>query len=76
MSQEALALDAGVDRTYVSRLERELENPTVIVLERLATTLGVPVAALFAFPEPNEQQPKALRGGRRRQQPANPKELK
>ena len=29
LSQEALAVDAEIDRTYVSRLERGLENPTV-----------------------------------------------
>ncbi len=32
LSQEALAVDAGIDRTYVSRLERGLENPSVAVL--------------------------------------------
>jgi len=29
-----LAVDAGIDRTYVSRLERGLENPSVAVLEK------------------------------------------
>ena len=41
LSQEVLAVDAEIDRTYVSRLERGLENPTVIVLERLANALSV-----------------------------------
>ena len=40
LSQEDLAVDAGIDRTYVSRLERGLENPTVAVLEKLARALG------------------------------------
>ena len=40
LSQEALAVDAAVDRTYVSRLERRLENPTVGVLERIAKAIG------------------------------------
>jgi len=39
ISQEALAVDAQIDRTYVSRLERNLENPTVAVLERLSEAL-------------------------------------
>lgn len=39
LSQEMLAVDAGIDRTYVSRLERGLENPTVTVLEKLARGL-------------------------------------
>ena len=39
LSQEQLAVDAGVDRSYMSRLERGLENPTVAVLERLAAAV-------------------------------------
>jgi transcriptional regulator with XRE-family HTH domain len=39
LSQETLAVDAGIDRTYVSRLERGRENPTVAILEKLATAL-------------------------------------
>src|SRR5215472_6882784 len=44
LSQENLAVDAGIDRTYVSRLERGLENPTVAVLEQLAVALGAGTA--------------------------------
>jgi DNA-binding XRE family transcriptional regulator len=32
LSQEVLAVDAKIDRTYVSRLERGLENPSVAVV--------------------------------------------
>jgi transcriptional regulator with XRE-family HTH domain len=52
LSQEALAVDAAVDRTYVSRLERNLENPSVAVLERLATALTIDIAELFSVPIP------------------------
>lgn len=48
LSQEVLAVDAGIDRTYVSRLERHLENPTVAVLERVAKALDCRVVDLFA----------------------------
>jgi transcriptional regulator with XRE-family HTH domain len=48
LSQEALAVDAEIDRTYVSRLERNLENPTVGVLERVAKALHCPIVDLFA----------------------------
>lgn len=41
LSQEALALQADVDRTYVSGLERGLRNPSVDILDRLAKALGV-----------------------------------
>jgi transcriptional regulator with XRE-family HTH domain len=46
-SQESLAVDANIDRTYVSRLERALENPTVAVLEKLAAALDVDIGELF-----------------------------
>lgn len=64
--QEALAVDAEVDRTYVSRLERNLENPTVAVLERLARALGTPITELFAVPKPGARPPQPLPKGRRR----------
>src|SRR6185436_15519612 len=35
-SQEALADEAGLDRTYVSGIERVVRNPTVTVVERVA----------------------------------------
>jgi transcriptional regulator with XRE-family HTH domain len=47
LSQEALAEDAEIDRTYVSRLERNLENPTVLVLERLAAALKCKIGDLL-----------------------------
>ncbi|HEY5236815.1 MAG TPA: helix-turn-helix transcriptional regulator [Rhizomicrobium sp.] len=47
LSQENLAVDAGVDRTYVSRLERGIENPTIAVLERLSIAMDVDIAELF-----------------------------
>jgi transcriptional regulator with XRE-family HTH domain len=40
LSQEALAHTAGVDRTYVSQVERRQRNLTITVLARLATALG------------------------------------
>jgi transcriptional regulator with XRE-family HTH domain len=43
-----LAVDAGIDRTYVSRLERGLQNPTVAVLEKLARALSSNIEELFS----------------------------
>lgn len=40
LSQEELALAADVDRTYVSQIERRVANPSLLVLVRLAETLG------------------------------------
>lgn len=48
ISQERLAFDSGVDRSYLGGLERGEHNPTVDVLERLAATLSVPLKELFS----------------------------
>ena len=45
-SQEELAARSGLDRTYVSGVERGVRNPTVEVLDRLARALGVTIGAL------------------------------
>ncbi len=41
MSQEALADAAGIDRTYVSALERRKYSLSIDRLDQLAATLGV-----------------------------------
>jgi transcriptional regulator with XRE-family HTH domain len=43
----------------------EEENPTVDVLDRLATTLEVPLSDFFKVPKENSPRPKPLRSGRR-----------
>jgi transcriptional regulator with XRE-family HTH domain len=65
LSQEKLAVDAQVDRTYVSRLERLLENPTVAVLDRLAAALSVHIAEFFVEPKAGLRPPQPLAGGRK-----------
>lgn len=63
ISQERLAFDSGVDRSYLGGLERGEENPTVDVLDKLAATLGVSLIDLFA--PATEEMPKGLRPGRK-----------
>lgn len=63
LSQEQLATDSGADRSYVSRLERGLENPTVAMLDRIAKALDVTIADLSAIP--TGPKPKPLPSGRR-----------
>jgi transcriptional regulator with XRE-family HTH domain len=41
ISQEGLALDAGVDRTFVSKIERGLGNPSLEILLKLSSVLSV-----------------------------------
>jgi transcriptional regulator with XRE-family HTH domain len=47
LSQEALALNADVDRTYVSQIERGVANPSLRVLWQLAIALNVSASDLF-----------------------------
>jgi transcriptional regulator with XRE-family HTH domain len=47
LSQESFANEFGVDRTYVSGIERGVRNPTVSIVARLADALGVDVQDLF-----------------------------
>lgn len=50
-SQEALADAAGLDRTYISGIERVVKNPTVTVVERLASALQCKLGALLDSPD-------------------------
>ena len=65
LSQDALAAEAEVDRTYVSRMERGMENPTVAILDRLANALEVDIVEFFVRPKPGAKLPAPLRGGRK-----------
>jgi len=47
LSQEALALNADVDRTYVSQIERAVGNPSLLVLSKLGAILQVDVLELL-----------------------------
>ena len=48
LAQERLALEAGVDRTVVSKIERHVSNPSLEILVKLAFTLKVPLAQLLS----------------------------
>jgi len=68
LSQEALAVEAEIDRIYVSRLERNLEIPTVLVLERLAEALKCKIADLFVHS--GEGKIATLKAGRKKRKQA------
>ena len=40
-SQEELAFETGLHRTYVSGIERGIRNPTISIIAKLADALGV-----------------------------------
>lgn len=48
ISQERLALEADVDRSYVSHIETGKNNPAVLTLVKLAGALDVTVSELLA----------------------------
>ena len=46
-SQETLAFDAHVDRTYISAIERGTANPSIETLANICYALNVTLAELF-----------------------------
>lgn len=65
VSQERLAADSGIDRAYVSEIEREQGNASLDLLDRLAATLNVTIAEFFTVPDEGAEAPKSLPAGRR-----------
>ncbi|MEM6901147.1 MAG: helix-turn-helix transcriptional regulator [Pseudomonadota bacterium] len=51
LSQEELAFQSDLHRTYVSGVERGIRNPTVAIVARLANALGVTPANLLELQE-------------------------
>jgi transcriptional regulator with XRE-family HTH domain len=49
ISQEELAFNAGMDRTYLSGIERGLRNPSLYNIYRLSKSLNIPTSELFNF---------------------------
>lgn len=47
LSQEQLAFEAEIDRTYVSQIERAVINPSLLVLYKVAKALGTDALALL-----------------------------
>lgn len=65
LSQERVAADTGIDRAYVSELERGLGNASVDLLDRLAGVLEVPLSEFFVEPGNDEPEPQPLPAGRK-----------
>jgi transcriptional regulator with XRE-family HTH domain len=64
ISQEALAYDADIDRSYLGSLERGEKNPTVRLLARIAEVLGCGVPDLVTSSD--QPAPGNLPRGRKR----------
>lgn len=46
LSQEQLALDAGIERNFVSLIERGVNQPTIRVMFKIAPALNVEVSEM------------------------------
>jgi len=57
LSLDALAARSGVSRSNISLIERGESSPTAAVLDKLASALGVALAALFEDKRPPEDEP-------------------
>ena len=49
ISQEELASKAGLDRTYISLLERGKRNPSLVCIGKLSEALKLPLSVLLDF---------------------------
>lgn len=54
LSQESLALEAGLNPAFLGHIERCLKCPTIGTLNKIANALGVPIAELLTFPDCEE----------------------
>jgi transcriptional regulator with XRE-family HTH domain len=57
MSQEQLALEADMKRSYVSDLERGTRNPSIKALARLAAALKISASDLLDEPPVGRPSP-------------------
>ena len=71
-SQETLAFEAHVDRTYISAIERGIANPSVETLANICHSLNVTLKELFAPLDGVSLKPT----GNRRTNAATPPEIK
>ena len=56
LSQEDLALNASVERAYVSLLERQLNSPTIDMVSKLSKAVGVEPYELLVPPSKKKRQ--------------------
>lgn len=55
MSQESLALEAGVQRNFISLIETGQNQPTITTITKLARALGIKASELVAEAERESQ---------------------
>ncbi|MBV7522472.1 helix-turn-helix domain-containing protein [Ensifer sp. ENS12] len=65
ISQDDLALAAGIERSYAGHLERGTKNPTIVTLEKLAQAMECEIGELFERVPEGTIGIKPLKSGRR-----------
>lgn len=55
LSQEQLALEAGIERNFVSLIERGINQPTIRVIFKLSGALALPPSKLIKLVEERMQ---------------------
>jgi transcriptional regulator with XRE-family HTH domain len=65
VTQENLAVDAQVDRTVISDLERGRHNASIDLMDRLANALSIDISAFFSEPSPAQVKPEPMKAGRK-----------
>lgn len=53
ISQERLALDADIDRTYIGDIEKGTRNVSLEIVEKLCNYFQLPISELFNMIEQN-----------------------
>ena len=66
LTQEALGLAAACEPSYVGRVERGAENPTVDLLESFARALGEPIGSFFEALPLDYRSPPNMPPGRKK----------
>ncbi|RYD22217.1 MAG: XRE family transcriptional regulator [Spirochaetia bacterium] len=56
LSQKRLAMFAGLDRSYIGKLERELSSPTLDVVEALSSAMQIDVEVLIRRQPPEAKK--------------------
>lgn len=49
LSQEKLALKAGINTSYMGEIERAEKSPTIDIIEKIASALDIEIERLFHF---------------------------
>lgn len=65
LTQENLAVDASVDRSVISDLERSRHNVSIDLLDRLASALAADISAFFVTPSEGDEAAPPLKVGRK-----------